>query len=154
MEKLISMTDFITWVDEKRNKNGGHYDIIVRYKNFIKQHLTIEMFVPCKQQNEFTNFQPMKEPSKEMWNKFINSELGSFDDLYTYCFEYQQAKERCLFDGFKLDGKYLWLKDSLFMISDNYNKSFKNYGNIESLLYKYLTNNLQLTPTALKQIGL
>lgn len=45
MKELISMTDFVTWVDEERVATKGHYDIIVRYKNFLKRKLEPYMLI-------------------------------------------------------------------------------------------------------------
>jgi len=146
---LVSMTDFVL---EQELINGGfgqdEINKVWNYVNFLKQPLELYMFVPCKLVDGV--WVVLEEPK---YFKIDNSDFNNFN-YADYCLEYQQAKERVLFEGFRLNGKYLWMEESLFMISDNYTESLKNYGNIESLLKKYLPKNIQLTATAQKQIGL
>ena len=131
---LQSMTDFITWVDEKRNGNGGHYDIIIRYKNFLKQPLKLEMFIPCYYGNGF----PIAYTKDTLVNsmKLLN--------------EFEEAKERVLFKGFE---------HYLFRQADNiqHNKSrkcfsFPNYNGV--IIEDLISLEVELTDSAIKQIGL
>jgi hypothetical protein len=121
--KLISMVDFVL-ADKYA---GSPINTNKKYANFLKQPLELWMFVPCDDDGN------------------VLEEIKPYQDNY---FKYQQAKERCLFDGFEfekqkdyyiitLNGNGLWV---------SWNKSKK----IENLI----EFNLQLTPTALKQIGL
>lgn len=145
--KLISMTDFVLEQSQKIEDLHDNlccaiaYNKIENYANFLKQPLELGMFVPCDEDGN-------------LFSEFQLEILNSNDEVYELRKVFQQAKERCLFEGFKLDTKYLWLKNSLFMICDDFNESFKKYGIIEDLLNKYLTKDIELTQTAIKQIGL
>jgi len=121
MKKIISMTDFVI--------NAKRYDKIENYANFLKQPLAVWQFVPCDENGNI-----LEEPVHyETWLKlheFEGSTIG-FDEYS----KYQQAKERCLFEGFSE-------KDARFSLFAN--------ETIEDLI-EY---NLQLTKTAEKLIGL
>ena len=141
---LQSMTDFITWVDEKRNGNGGHYDIIIRYKNFLKQPLQLGFFVPCDE-----NGNVWEEPKR--WNDYLQFP-DSFDGNKEWgeLYDYELAIERLLFKGFE---------HYLFMQTDNikHNKSrkcfsFPNYNGV--IIEDLISLEVELTETAIKQIGL
>ena len=125
MKKLISMVDFCL---EQRKTHTGDFedycDLICRYAKFLKQPLTIWMFVPCDLHG---NVQEEKKP---------------FQDKY---YEYQEAKERCLFKGFEMDNSFVTHKsrNSFF-----YPISCLHEQTIEDLV-KY---NLELTTTAQKEI--
>jgi len=128
--KLISMTDFI--ISETTKSDGNKYMLcnkFVNYANFLKQPLELWMFVPCDEDGNV-----LEEPVHyETWLKLHESEGSTigFDEHL----KYQQAKERCLFDGFSE-------KDARFSLFAN-----------ETI--EYLTEyNLQLTKTAEKLIGL
>ena len=149
MKNLISMTDFVLKesANEKR-KSVDNQNVIFRYALFFKQPLELWMFVPCELVgNEFANWQPMEMPRK-------------YKDSFEYYDKYQQAKERCLFDGFS-DIKELpqysnYISDGMqavFYVSKNgsvYNK-ISGMKTIEDLTNK---TPIFLTKTALKQIGL
>jgi len=161
MESLISMTDFVDRINQSRffiDKNGDYPNIntaiepkeatslsecfrtIVKYKDFLKQPLTLGMFVPCDLEGNV-----LEEPNRSM---HTDSE----------CEEYQQAKERCLFE---IDGDYFFEQSNMFYIIDFlseginrlliYKDKLKEYNTIESLAGH---KRLKLTATALKQIGL
>ena len=142
--KLQSMTDLITWVDEKRNGNGGHYDIIIRYKNFLKQPLKLGMFVPCDENGN------VLDPS----DVFKSCEKG---------FLYGKAKERVLFKGFEVKkSPYDKTNTTEYIGWEPYNASiFLNLrGSGWKIMDEYLTiedlvkSKIELTETAIKQIGL
>jgi hypothetical protein len=174
MEKLISMTDFVleqskTLMESyKSGFNIEKYDFMIRtieYARFLKQPLELWMFVPCDENNN-----PLKEPtmsySQENIAKLIGFEIEIAELVNRRISDYQYAKKRCLFEGFKFcesqrEGIQLGLK--LFI--SPYNSSGKIYltkkkesgyhswfqlFTIEDLVQCELT----LTPNALKQIGL
>ena len=163
--KLISMTDFV--INESTNKQVSKnfsgftdivnnkklsYDNIISYANFLKQPLTLGMFVPC---DENGNVLSEKYSAKE------DAENKSFTKLSN---EYQQAKERCLFEGFKvmsqdlydnyfeleLHGKDFWIT---FVNNECQIEEDFEIENIEHLLMNSL-EDLELTQTTIKQIGL
>ena len=125
MKKLISMVDFCL---EQRKTHTGDFedycDLICRYAKFLKQPLTIGMFVPCDLHGN------------------VLEEKKPFQDKY---YEYQEARERCLFKGFEMDNSFVTHKshNSFF-----YPISCLHEQTIEDLV-KY---NLELTTTAQKEI--
>lgn len=136
MNKLISMTEFIL----NQNRAGMIYltamDAVIKYANFLSQPLSIEMFVPCKLvngvwvvlQNPGIQFSYMPDPEHEKRVK-----------------EFQEAKERCLFEGFEYNFKKEWFSAGTMILDEE----FINNKIIEDLV-KY---NLTLTPTAKKQLS-
>lgn len=140
MEKLISMTDFVLEQIKRKVSVISHMICIEEYANLLKQPLTLGMFVPCSLENGM----PLND------NGLVDSEGYVLDEIEFK--EYQEAKERVLFEGFELRDRYLWNKDKLFMISDNYNESFSNTKSIEWLLSTM--HEFNLTESAKKQIGI
>ena len=116
MKKLISMVDFCL---EQRKTHTGDFedycDLICRYSKFLKQPLALWMFVPCDLSGN------------------VLEEKKPFQDKY---YEYQEARERCLFKGFEMDNSFF------------YPISCLHEQTIEGLV-KY---NLELTTTAQKEI--
>ena len=125
MKKLISMVDFCL---EQRKTHTGDFedycDLICRHAKFLKHPLTIGMFVPCDLSGN------------------VLEEKKPFQDKY---YEYQEARERCLFKGFEMDNSFVTHKshNSFF-----YPISCLHEQTIEDLV-KY---NLELTTTAQKEI--
>ena len=152
---LQSMTDFITWVDEKRNGNGGHYDIIIRYKNFLKQPLKLEMFVPCDENgNVLDDKGECSCAGNTEWCHGCNS-WHYHNDTFTESDAYLKAKERVLFKGFEYE-KTGYGKWSSFMLTcGNYGiqEEFKKPKTIEQFM-RSAGFPIELTETAIKQIGL
>lgn len=97
--KLISMTDYVL---EQNNKIENRDNIglaqshvkIVNYANFLKQPLKLGMFIPCDE-----NDVPLYEPKANNYN--MQSDVA-YDLFNENTLEYQQAKERVIFDGFEL----------------------------------------------------
>jgi hypothetical protein len=122
------------------------FNEIINYANFLKQPLTLGMFVPCDEDGNVLG----KEPNEDELCKFCDypgdkrhtnahslgcegSRCESTADNYTY--EYNQSKERILFEGFEVDRA---------------NELYLFYNIIEDLL----TEDLTLTESAIKQLGL
>jgi len=137
MKHLIGMTDFVLDQGKKPNTSDFRERFVVNvinYANFLKQPLKLWMFIPCDEDGN------VLEKSCEV-----------FDDKCRYCAcrEYQKAKERCLFEGFEIyDEETLRFKDIFIEYSDFFKID------VEGLEYYCSSTKLQLTPTALKQIGL
>lgn len=135
MKNLIGMTDFVLIQVQSTSfvervfitKELLSIEKIRNYANFLKQPLELGMFVPCVD-NEVFNYS--KHGNKE---------------------QYKQAKERCLFDGFEFIGENY--KSIFARVRWDLNRemlvAYFDTMNIEDLI-KY---NLQLTETAIKQIG-
>lgn len=115
---------------------------IFNYANFLKQPLEIWMFVPCDEEGNV-----LEEPKG-----WLNEECV-INDCCTICKceQYQQAKERVLFDGFKMIGNKHVENNDFVVIG----VGFKNgmHKTIEDILK---TTNFRkpvtLTETAKKQI--
>ena len=153
--KLISMTDFVLQRDITDIKQR---DSIVKYANFLKLPLKLEMFVPCDEVGNLLEEPIFHEPNNE-------NEIGNYQILID---EYYEAKAKVLFEGFNLNQKDFSKLESIFCLTkecfqitfftkekgcfmDNL-KTNKTYEikTIEDLI-QY---NLQLTENAVKQIGL
>lgn len=156
---LQSMTDFITWVDEKRNGNGGHYDIIIRYKNFLKQPLKLEMFIPCDE-----NGNVLEEPKR--WNDYLQFP-DSFDGNKEWgeLYNYELAKERVLFNGFVFEESQkealknntqlsvsIYTENS-FYITHRLNGKWHTWFDLKTV-EELIKCKIELSKNAIKQIGL
>ena len=161
MKQLISMTDFV--IDqshpdtlEKDDFEQSLY-LIRMYAEFLKQLLELWMFIPC---NEDGNV--LDEPKKcydcnlrvDCYTR--NHTSGTPDyTCHSDWKEYQQAKEKCLFERFEIrehfGDKCLYSKDCNSFFGHFDKEDFCFYGKIIEDLLKY---NLQLTQTAIKQTGL
>lgn len=138
--KLISMTDFVFLMRENKDKdNIRRFWTCEKYAKFLKQPLELWMFVPCDEEGNI-----LLDTCKQ-----CNDNCKCLDRI-----KYQQAKERCLFEGFRLEGKYLRLKDYLFAISTDMKSNIEDFGDIEKLIYHYLSSDIELTQTAIKQLVL
>jgi len=92
--KLMSMVDFILEQDKRIELyQGTQMQNCINYAKFLKQPLSIEMFVPCK----------LVDGVWVVLDQFMEIK-GRKLELK----EYQQAKEKCLFEGFEtLEHPYL-----------------------------------------------
>ena len=160
--KLISMTDFVLEQSKELSELPNLAQITKAYMNsyhyaqFLKQPLTLSMFVPCDEEGNV-----LEEP------KGWNNEDCNLDDCchVCKCEQYKQAKERVLFEGFKISSRNSCINENLKIlrfdgsnevwaeIKDNEarfsfpNLSVKTIEDMDGLL-------LELTETAIKQIGL
>ena len=151
MKNLIKMTDFVLEQNKNTETLKNNFVNCAAYAKFLKQPLTLGMFVPCD----------------EKGNDLVNDNLTEYDrEMYfEEEQEYQQAKERCLFNGFeftvsqkfstvnKIKNSIHWYtKDRLYLTTkkeDGYHSYFQLF-TVEDLIQC----ELQLTQTAIKQLGL
>jgi hypothetical protein len=147
MKKLISMCDFIL---EQNNLNKGQYSgnraqdklielysNIYNYAKFLKQPLELRMFIPCDENSD--------QITQRHYQYFDN------DDEYNgYLNQYQQAKERCLFEGFEFQRE----TNNYYFLIYNSRYTFTLNKKAKSTIEDLINKDLQLTPTALKQIEL
>ena len=154
MKNLISMCDFVLeqWYPENLEKEEFEdvYTKIHNYAKFLKQPLELWMFMPFDKDGNIVQ-SPFKDNFTLVDGKWMNK--GSWNQYTRELEEYQQAKERCLFKGFSVkDGLSICEENSILHIFWNYDgiwRISKGLKTIEDLsLY-----NLQLAPTAQKQIG-
>ena len=135
--KPISMTDFVLL-----EENYGSFKICFNYANFLRKSLELWMFVPCDEHGKV-----LVEP--ERWNDYLEFP-ESFDGNkeWSEFYAYEQAKERCLFDGFESAEKHQ--KQNYFEFENDFGQDVRIY-TVEDLVHQDLVT---LTPIALKQIGL
>lgn len=145
--KLISLSEYIE-LQEKLipYENSGtvaqcdrmFVRRVISYQRFLKQPLTLGMFVPCDENGNVLN-----EP--RMIARTIGFEeqdvFWDIDEVEAY----RIAKEKVLFKGFNFEGDLL--------IIPNFGK--QEIKNINGLTIESLTEfEIELTESALKQIGL
>ena len=124
--------EYLEWYEKTRNN----------FDEFLEQPLKLERFIPCDDEGDI-----LEEPTNyEM--RLLNMMTEYNDEVYTY----YQAKAKVLFEGieFRTNGgvNFLTIKEDTFAFHD-FNIKFKN------LTVEFLVQyNLQLTESAIKQIGL
>jgi len=149
MEKLIPIQEHSDWLASQKgllSPNAWH--LHRKRVNFGKQPLEIWQFVPCKLLNgiwvvlEF----PIKEKYYDEYHEFQE------EHYYSDILEYQQAKERCLFEGFEIrdKGNFYFIEQEHSCIWYRVLK-YNTKSTIENLL---IFKAVKLTPTAQKQIGI
>ncbi|QHB38691.1 hypothetical protein HWC92_gp19 [Flavobacterium phage vB_FspS_morran9-1] len=129
--KLISMTDFV--LDKYKNAPIEDYDqvnetfinSVIKYAEFLKQPLKLEMFVPCVDNEPFN------------YSKHGNKK------------EFEQAKDKVLFENYSV------VKQSTyFIVVDSHGRnvwlSWNESKTIESLINE--VTEVSLTPNAIKRI--
>lgn len=143
---LLSMTDFI---DKYLHTGDAVLQIrtLGRYKDFLKQPLKLEMFVPCDNDGNI-----LEEP--QMIEKRLGFDEVEMDYDYAELELYKKAKEKVLFKGFtakEMDGKFWY-------VYDNNGEFFYSFPLINSDLYRKVEDliqlDLELTESALNQLGL
>lgn len=166
MNKLISMTAFILngiWDKGSQAFCEKNFVKIINYANFLSQKLELWMFVPCKLvAGVWVVLEEPEFPKPE--NRKAHDGLAELYDFQLK--EYQESKDRVLFEGFEIQkDTYHQTKRTFYKIGSFkiclvmefytgrkeiiYN--FKESGNIIDDLLKY---NLTLSQTAKQQIGL
>ena len=131
---LISSKDFGKTLKDKSDKD--YRFLRDKYDLFLEQPLTLSMFVPCGDDGEVLG-EPMS------YKKYLNvSNTMSGSDILL-CQQYQQAKERCLFEGFEAVNDELINNGVLFWVG-----KFDGKETIENCI----SSNLTLTQSAINQI--
>lgn len=144
MKALISTTDFVL----EQEKNYAHttrcvkknpFLLVVDYAKFMKQPLTLGMFIPCG--DRYGNV--LREPNR------FNFEHER--DYEIYLKTYAEAKERVLFKGFKVKDDYAigTFEDEMICVDEEFCQDI----NIEQFL-NTIWSEIELTDSALKQIGI
>lgn len=139
MENLISMTDYCQEVSSEFMSPKKPFDKnywfgkILNYSDFLKQPLELWMFVPCDEDGNVFNL-----PKKEDCLNTI--------DFDSKLMDYADAKDNVLFEGFETKKGYADYKEDWLKIDEKYCEGKK----VEDLVQF----NLQLTQTAIKQLGL
>jgi len=151
MKNLISIAEHSDYLSASTYSDSEKWQLHRKRVGFGKQSLEKWMFVPCDEDGNFLEepkekdfYTPLPDRNgRRVWNTHqskFQSELN----------KYQQAKERCLFDGFEFisaDDDYpfdlIAMEDKISMHCERLNES-----TIEDLV-KY---NPELTQTAIKQL--
>ena len=145
--RLISMTDFVLNQKQSESFNEKTFinealislEKIRNYANFLRQPLKLEMLIPCDEDGDI-----LDEP-EDYEVRLPNMMTEYNDEVYRY----KQAKEKVLFEGFKITDETEFLISKYgFSLYFNQIEDF----NIEHLLT--WSNEIQLTENAIKQIGL
>lgn len=140
MKKLISCTDFVLQEEKKGMQNTDRplrFERILKYAKFLKQPLTLSMFVPT---DDDGNVLSNPKDSTLQYQKRID--------------KYQQAKERVVFEGFEVINKSFYQfitngKCSPFYKEDN--DSLKQWKKeLELTIEDLVKFNLTITPNAVK----
>lgn len=109
--ELKSMTDFVLEQREIWNNDNINVQcsaVYIRntsnYANFLKQPLTLSMFVPCGDDGQVYN-----EPKAEDYfnvnvkiDQLTDEDKSGLDKFYSDTMFYEDYKERCLFEGFEV----------------------------------------------------
>lgn len=98
MKELISLNKYIFNFHKNYMVN---YESIFNYAKFLKQPLTLGMFIPCDEKGNVLEIPVNYEIWLKLHNNDVSSEKGTIGFLIHE--EYQQAKENVLFEGFEID---------------------------------------------------
>jgi hypothetical protein len=113
--KLIGMTDYIlnknnigmevqSISHQHSDRTRRFYDI-VKYAEFLKQPLTLSMFVPVGENGEVLEGNPLSPATDEQWDKWESTRD-----------QYKQALDKVLFKGFEVNNLFNGNKSiSLFL---------------------------------------
>lgn len=160
MKNLILMTDFVLeqeFTIEVQSLNNqwasrvSRYNKIMSYAKFLKQPLELWMFVPCDEDGNV-----LEEPKNYVTWLGLHESKGSTIG-FTEHEKYQQAKERCLFDGnfttkILNQNTVVYVNGISFYTSWNKHKTIESLTGVESTLNK--SGLFTLTQTAINLIGL
>lgn len=93
--KLISMREFVLEQIEVKQSTSEFKETIVNYAKFLSQPLTLGMFVPVDEEGNV-----LSEPEMYYRQTGFDEVTPEYDAKEVE--EYQQAKERVLFEGFEI----------------------------------------------------
>lgn len=140
------MTDFILSEKELWSGNENQFHEVgkyaINYATFLKQPLELWMFVPVDEDGDI-----IEEPSDLTYRLMNENNHTASRWMVT---QYQQAKERVLFDGFQIRRE----KRTNFILTEGYEIETHMLP-ILKMTIEDLANDLgdiELTPTAIKQI--
>ena len=146
--KLISMVDFVLEQYELDKGSQIFEKDCYNYANLLKQHLNIGMFVPCDEDGDI-----LDEP--ENYELRLPNMMTEYNDEI---YRYEQAKEKVLFEGFKIyDYKlnvFFYLGRLKTLSYDKKRKDFITIGllpeTVEDLIN--ISSQIKLSQTALNTI--
>lgn len=155
--KLISMTDFVLEQDEFTDVDKNpvfHFCRCIDYANFLNQSLNLGMFIPCDLEGN-----PIKSPQSSTIEEMV-SLVGKVDGWFgKYKQQYQQAKERVLFEGgfellsFEHNHRGRQMRVGEYLIRLNNKHIFNLNKNSVDTVEGLVPHDLTIATTAQKQIG-
>ena len=138
MKFLTPMIEFVLGTNyNDPNEHLSNYKSIYHYAIFLKQRLELWMFVPCDKDGNV-----MTKP------KISCATCDECTCSMDYVKAWDEAKARCLFKGFRIEN-YTLTNDIIGL-----GQALTLYSDIESLSDDFRERDIELTPTALKQLGL
>lgn len=141
MKNLTSIAEHSEYLSASTYSDSEKWQLHRLRVKFGKQPLEIWQFIPCKLVDGVWILLETPDKKEEWFRDTYDN--GWWGDFIKYKNEYQQAKDRCLFEGdFDICSKRNLIRFNNIM------QPLEGLGNIENLV-KY---NLQLTKTAIKQI--
>ena len=112
MKKLMTMTEFVIWIENQVILTNGIVSdvesaaqVIVKYAHFMRKKLTLSMFIPCNEKGE-----PIDNPEEGQFKKYIESK--SYEQRRD---EYQKVLDKVLFEGWKINDKGLLVNGKCFI---------------------------------------
>jgi len=151
--KLISCTDYVISDSIKSDSNTS--ERIIKYANFLKRQLELGMFIPCDLEGNML-LTPIEWRKKTRTKGLITVGNYSNPAYKEYIKQYQEAKNRVLFEGFEVVKTYNEEEDfNEYTVANIFIKvggsNWNNYTNYKTI--EDLTNlDLTLTDNAIKQI--
>lgn len=154
--KLISMTDFVL---EQKRITGSETQLskivnkIFFYAEFLKQPLTLGMFVPCAADGNVLEDLQMCCNGSDCGCMGLPVNVSSIKEID----EYREAESRVLFNfNDVFDDIYIHQKSNTFVVEFNQGYGSFRYEYLEenSTVEDLVKYNLVLTESAKKQIGL
>lgn len=154
MKNLISNTEFGFYLESIGVSNSCYRMLRKNFDKLLSQKLEIWMFVPCKLvDGVWVVLEEYKRTPEELSIDKRNEVRLISKEEAKYFREYQETKERCLFEGVEYVEAKNKCEYSFLRITQlspiNYPSFWKGLVVEDLIRYK-----LELTPTAQKQIGL
>lgn len=151
----IGMEEHFKSIHHQQSDRARRFYLIQKYADFLLKNIKKGMFFPC---DEFDNI--LEEP--KYWNEKYNDNVPS--DEFDLCTKYYEAENRVLFKGFKVcDYKHgsLYSKtitDETGLIHlfwfDKITETWSLSHGLTTIENLVIFNSIELTETALKEIGL
>ena len=148
--KLIKITDFVLeqekTIYESDKTFKDFFNKTTNYANFLQQPLTLGMFIACDENGNVLE-EPIMFYSEKNLKYLKGIEIEIATEVNNRVKQYQQAKERVLFEGFEVCNR----QDELICLVCK-NEHFTIKSLLKETIEDLVQYNLTLTETALKQI--
>ncbi|WP_126654134.1 hypothetical protein [Chryseobacterium aureum] len=146
--KLIPLSDFVLEQEIRMSNPEIFKSKVYAYANFLKQPLTLGMFVPCDEDGNIIDNESRYPSLQEALNLKLDE-------------DYAKAGEKVLFEGFTLSGVQIENKElrlSVYLDTFEFVEHHENgyRGGYIGEIVESLSNcslQIELTPSALEAIG-